>query len=74
MIRLKYQYNEVYLLCWWNDAENYGGIVSFEDEYLLKRAFRSVYDNKTFESKDEFVAYVKKLKKKAIIALLKRGI
>lgn len=65
VIRLKYQYNEVYLLCWWDDDNNWGGITSFTDKYLLNRAWRAVYDNKTFDNKSQFVAYVRKLQQRA---------
>lgn len=65
VIRIKYQYNEVYLLCWWDDENNFGGITSFQDKHLMNRAFRAVYDNKTFANKKAFLAYVNLLKKRA---------
>ena len=65
VIRLKYQYSSVYLLCWWDDENNRGGITSYEDQHLIKRAWRSVYDNKLFANKKAFVAYVNLLKKRA---------
>ena len=65
VIRLKYRYNEVYLLCWWNDDNNCYGITSYEDQHLIKRAWRAVYDNKLFANKKAFVAYVNLLKKRA---------
>lgn len=66
VVRIKYKLSEIYLLCWWDDRNNFGGITSYEDKNLLNRAWRAAYDNKTFANKNELVTYVKKLKKRAI--------
>lgn len=68
VVRLKYQYSSVYLLCWWNEQKEAGFVMSYEDEQLTNRAWVNVYNplDKTFRNKKSFEAYVDLLKKRAM--------